>query len=292
MIAAIVLFCSSAHATQKVVIVSDPGGDGIARFIGYNIKIDPESIIHLDVNSNVRVDHAIEKHEPDAIVAVGPLSLYSVHHKVKTPIVHCMVYYPTDYRDRDNITGINRTIPAETQIEAFKKAMPGLQRIGIVHSAETEDWIDEARLTRRIKIVSKKVESKKESVPAFLDLRKELLGKNGAIWLLPDRGVYYDEMEKFLVGVSFQNGIPLISEQGLPGSVGAIVKIEIDVESMSLQIAGIVNEILDGKSVGEIPKQTAKFNVELNRLIAGKMRITLEGDEERIAVNNTDKRAN
>lgn len=290
-ITAIVLLCGSAHAAQRVVIVTDPGGGGIAAFIAGNIDIDPGNIIHLDVNGNVRVDQSIEKHSPNAIVAVGPQSLYSVQHKMKTPIVHCMVYNSVDYRDRDNITGINRTIPPETQIEVFKKAVPGLKRLGIVHSAETEDWINEARLTRDIKIISNKIESKKEAAAAFLDLRGRLLGKNDAILLLPDRGVYSDELETFLLGGSFQNEIPLVSTQGLPGSIGAIVTIEIDVESTSLQIAGIVNEILEGKPVGEIPGQTAKYNVELNHQIAGKIGITLE-DDKRIVGGNTDKGVN
>lgn len=211
----------------------------------------------------------IKRAKPRLILAVGPRAMEKAD-QASIPVFYMGVENTAPYDGRKNITGISTGIPAVEQIKVFQKAIPSIKRLGIVYSAGSSPIIDEAKQYEGVELIEIETPRLKDSVPAIMNVFEKGID---AFWAIPDIGVYYPEMRRFLYSLSFRNRIPLLTTVPQFREEAAVVSLEIDIEEMGKRAGEMVAEILNGQWV---KPSIASYDVRVNTLIAGKMGINFE----------------
>ncbi len=274
----ILFFCAGICPAAQIVVVKS------ADYPHYNlalqgiqeISLEEVEVIDATELNPESISRKIRRLGPDIVVAMGPLALSGVGEiNGDTAVVYCMVNNPHPYNARKNITGVSMEIPPSAQLDAFLKSLPHLKKIGLVYnrdrSGQFAKLAETACMNRGLTLVPREVISPRETIPAITELR----GRIDAFWMIPDAVVYYPEMARHLLLFSFNNRIPVLTFSPKYRKSGAIVSLEIDPLEMGRQAGKMVNAILTGRNVEDVPPQTASFSVNLNRKVAGKMRIPL-----------------
>ncbi len=211
----------------------------------------------------------IKRAKPPLILAAGPEALTKAD-QASIPIVYIGVENTAPYEGRDNITGISTRIPPAEQLKVFLRAIPSIKRVGIVHSALSGLFVEEARGVEGVELVDVEACNPRHAVPAITDVFESGID---AYWVVSDLGVYYPEMHNYLYRLSFQNRIPLLTTIPKFRKEAAVVSLEADLDEMGKQAGAMVNEILRGKWM---KPEIAAYNTRVNRLVAGKMGISFE----------------
>ncbi len=196
---------------------------------------------------------------PALIVALGHDALEAVGGIKDIPVVALMVpNLRKKAEKRGRVTGVDITIPVETQLDELKAVLPGMRRIGVVYNPEETGYLvreaKAAASARGLTIVGRSASSPKEVVVALESLRDEI----DALWMLPDVTILNYEIIKYMMLFEYENKIPLyaFSDKYLKNS--ALVGMGIDVRDMGAQAGKMANRILSGTDVAEIPVAHAR----------------------------------
>lgn len=219
----------------------------------------------------------IKKAKPPLILAIGRDALLNLKEIKDIPIVYIMVLTPQSIlTHNENFYGISMNILPEEQLKIFTKAIPGLNNIGMVYdpdnTGEVANKAIEAAGKRNIRLIARKA-SKAYDVPRII---RKMTDEIEAFWMLPDITIMTSETIEFLLIISMEKRIPILTFSDKYTEMGALMSIAVDPYDMGKQAGEIAQKILAGNAKGEENRIFArKAVIALNRKIAEKLGIDL-----------------
>ncbi len=221
--------------------------------------------------------------KPDLILAIGIWALQVVVEEIRDiPVVFAMVLNPTTVigQEARNITGASMNVPIEQQIALLKKISPHVRRIGVIYDpSKTGFLVKQAERIARdqgVRLVTKAIASSKDSFAALDAMQGEI----DALWILPDLTVLAPESVQYMLLFSFRNRIPLLGLSENQARMGALLGLSFESgRDIGSQAAELANEILSGKSAGELPITTARrVRLTVNLKTAGKIGLQIPNE--------------
>ncbi|NOZ68933.1 MAG: ABC transporter substrate-binding protein [Deferribacteres bacterium] len=221
---------------------------------------------------------AVRKTHPAVILAIGIDALNRVRSIRDVPIVYFMILNSPAAVPDDNITGVSLYINPEKQLSLLRKALPDVNRIGLLYDpARTGDFVRRVRAAAEkagTVLIAREIHSPKD-VPVQL---QGLKGKIDAFWMLPDITVVTPDTIELLFLFSFENRIPVITFSDKYLEMGALISFDIDAADIGMQAWEITERILSGTDIRKIKEVDArKAIVTINRKTAKKLGVTVSG---------------
>jgi putative ABC transport system substrate-binding protein len=198
--------------------------------------------------------------KPDLIISVGSRStLFIKDNFADQPLVFSTVLNPEtsgilDMNDpvKRNVTGASLDIPVNIQFQKFKLVNPGMKKIGVVYTAQTEKLIEEAQLIVTdlgLELVSIRIESDKE-LPRALD---SLCRVVDGIWTTPDDFIYTPQATKFMILICLRNHIPIMGFTPSFVESGALLGLNYDYKDIGRRAGELAVRYLKGEPMDSIP---------------------------------------
>ncbi len=190
------------------------------------------------------------------VVVIGDPALDFVRDLEQTPVVYLLA--PSAGKLPANFTGIDlRLLPAR-QLEAMRRFMPKVHRIGALYSSAQNGQLAQEALLNQVNAVDTLL-FKKIDTPALIpEAINSLEASIDAYWLLPDELLGNPPTMKLLRDFSIANRIPIISFSDKYLKVGAAAAITFDVADMGGQGAEMSARILAGAKPGDIPVENPR----------------------------------
>ena len=234
---------------------------GLATLVMTDNLSDPDDLIG-----------AVRGKSPKVILAVGLGAAKVLTSRVTDiPIVFCMAMNPKQSKlHTNNATGVDLEPRPREQLAAFKKALPGVTRIGVIYDAKrTGAFIRAAGKASGevgLKLVAIKVHEKKD-VPAAL---RTLIKHADALWLIRDATVMSREFFKQTLIIQFDKKIPLLAYSPMFVAQQAVCAFAASYSDQGKKAAEIANSILGGASPKDIPIQAPTGTLTVNPNSASK----------------------
>lgn len=216
--------------------------------------------------------------KPDMVLAIGMGALSTVKEIKDMPLVYLMVLNPhAIISGRNNITGVNMTIPPDRQLTILRKALPGIKRIGLVYDPKrTGSFVREARNAAKgvgITLVAMEIQSPRE-VPSSLHAMK---GTIDILWMIPDLTVITPETLELLLLLSLEDSTPILTFSEKYVELGALLSIGIDAFDIGRQAGQMANAILSASNGGGMkPVDAQKAVISVNLKVARKLGIRID----------------
>ncbi len=203
---------------------------------------------------------------PDLVLAVGVRAAKAAAGGISDlPIVYCMVLDPdVNGISGPNVTGVTLAIPVQRQLEAMRRVVPGLSRLGVVFTpAKSGVLIQDARSAAAAMGLTLFEESvqRSEQVP---DALSRLSGKVDGLWLPPDATVVTKETFQLALELSLTRKIPLMVFNSQFVKAGALLALSPDYQASGADAARVVRQILAGKKPGDIPVSPTRGTLVVN----------------------------
>ncbi len=230
-------------------------------------------LMNLAGSSRVSLARRLKKNRYRVIVSVGTQATIStIDMGMGIPIVFSMVLAPPDsVLHKPGVTGVLLDIPPSAQMEWIRKITPGSNRIGIIHTKETENWMTRAAVAAPgmgFRVVPLKLEEVSQ-LPSMLDrLEKEA----DVLLAVPDGEIYNSIISPQIILFCLQHKIPFIGLSSNFTRAGALFALNCDYSSIGKQTGDMVKQILNGKSPDELPhrypdKLIPCFNMRTARIL-------------------------
>ena len=278
----LILFCGCAEAYDNIMVIQSfdvkPYEDVLEGF-EETCKCKVKKIVISDSDEST-ILRKIDTSKPDALLAIGIDALSSIRVINDIPIIYLMVLNPHSILSGEkNITGISMNIPPKKQLEIFKKAMPGIKRIGLLFDPNNSGFFvkraqDEAR-KMDVELITKKVDSSKRVPSLLIDMRENV----DAIWMLPDITVFSPETIEFLFLFSMENKIPVFTFSKRFIEMGALISLSFDPFDLGKQGGELAREMLSGNGIRNLSGTgVRKVIISINSTIAKKLGITISNE--------------
>lgn len=219
----------------------------------------------------------IRQMEPELILAVGLDALNALADIEDIPIVFAMLLCSQcEPTLRENVTGVNMTPSVDVQLGRIHDLLPEVRSIGVVFNPENIGVLVENASTAAaplgIDILAEPVSTAREVPTKLAGIRDRVQ----MIWMLPDITVMTRQTVEFFLLFSVENRIPLIAFSEKYVDMGAFMAFGLDPKDMGRQAGEMANEILSGKSPGDMPIQEARsVSVSVSRTLTEKLGILL-----------------
>lgn len=206
----------------------------------------------------------IKENRPDVLVTVGSSATrFAKENFPDLPIVFVAVKYPvlsgfvtSHEQPGGNITGASLDIPEDVQFRYFRKLIPGLKRIGVIYTSNTESLIPQATIIARqmgMKMIPVLISSPKELAVAIDSLSKTVDG----IWSVADMDLFNAKSTKFLISNTLRKRIPFMGFSRNIVESGALFSLDFDYKAVGFQAGEIVGRVLNGEKPSEIKVTTS-----------------------------------
>ncbi|RME22477.1 MAG: hypothetical protein D6806_12925 [Deltaproteobacteria bacterium] len=224
------------------------------------------------------LEDAVRSKSPKAILALGFASVVRLKSRISDiPIVFGMV--PNARQKRlagGNVTGVDMEVSPYAQLEAFRKLMPGLKKIGLIYSSKYTGRFardaQKAASSLGLTLVAEKVADRKEVPAAF----EKVISSSDAFWLIRDSIVMSRQLFEKALMMQFERRIPLLVQSPLLVKRQATCSYAATYRAQGEMAAQIVNRILGGQPPSEIPIQQARAKLTVNLNSASKAGIKLD----------------
>jgi putative ABC transport system substrate-binding protein len=232
---------------------------------------------HLLISEEEAMDilKAIQRSQPELILAIGVDALNRVKSIKSIPIVYIMVLNPQlGASDYSNITGINMVVSPEAQLSAIRRILPKVKSVGLLYDpAHTDDFVIKARkaaVSEGLKLITGAVRSPKDIPEQLKNIEKEI----DLFWMLPDSTVITPETAEFILLSLIEKRIPAATFSEKYLKIGAAVSLMIDAPDIGRQAWEMAENVLAGTEIGTIEKSFARSPiVTVNRDIINKLGI-------------------
>jgi putative tryptophan/tyrosine transport system substrate-binding protein len=223
----------------------------------------------------------IVKTQPPLILAIGRDALIRVREISDIPVIYLMVLTPNQIIDNSkNFYGISMNVHPEKQLEAFNRAIPNLNNIGLIYNPDNIGELAEeavrAAAKKNLSLVIRKVE-RPADVAAEL---KNMADKISAFWMLPDVTLLTSESMELLMITSMEKDIPVLTFSNKYLEMGAVMSVAIDPYDMGLQAGELAKKLLEGGTLENRNIFARKGMITLNNKVAAKIGIKLKQDAE------------
>ncbi len=201
----------------------------------------------------------IKSKKPDVLVTIGTnVTNFARQNFPDYPIVFAKVLNPIEsgfIKSWDSpgsrVTGAALDIPATQQVAQFLSILPGLHRIGMIHTAQTRRLRDEAESAcnaHGISLVSIEIESTRE-LPAALD---SLCGIVDGFWTVADEMLASPQFVRYMVMETMRYGVPIMGFNRNFVQNGALLCLEADYKFIGRQAGEIVVQVIKGADPADI----------------------------------------
>ncbi len=209
----------------------------------------PVAIVDLE-GENAKGERILNDHtrglHVDAIFALGGRAAYLAR-KVfpATPTIFAMVLN----RDRVDlsgpVTGVDVQLPVESLLARFKLLMPGLRRIGVIHSRAlgkpAVERLRRAASSFQIEVVTAAVRHPDDVAGAYRRIRKEI----DALWMVPDPVVVTRDNFVYLSRRTRNDGIAFLAFSENFVRAGALMSVSPSYDTIGEQAAVLLERLLE-----------------------------------------------
>jgi putative ABC transport system substrate-binding protein len=201
------------------------------------------------------------KVKPELILAVGFSALQAVVNQTDIPIVYCMVLNPPSVLGDTarKVTGASMNIAVEQPLRLLKQLGPNIKRIGVVYNpARTGYLVKRAVAVARqegLQLVTREVTSARDAIAAVGPLLEEV----DALWLVPDESLLQRAVVQQMLLLAYRKRVPLLGLAEGHAKMGALLALSFaSTQDIGRQAGELANEVLSGKSAGDLPYTTAR----------------------------------
>jgi len=199
-------------------------------------------------NDEAALAQRIFQRAPDAVIAIGPEATRLVFsHPYEGVRVYSMVLHPQKLMDPavENPCGVSLQVPFAEQARIFRRALPGIGRIGILFDRDGNEDAESA--------VSEASEAAGEVIPLPVRNREEIprvLRENWSridgLWFIPDRTVISESLVKFIIKEAMSNGVATLGYNRFFYESGAAMALVLDYRAAGAEAAAMARESLRG----------------------------------------------
>lgn len=225
----------------------------------------------------------IEATAPDLVLAVGREALVQLKNTRDVPIVYMMALNsePLTYVHK-NIAGIRMTISPGRQLTSFLRAIPLIQRVGVVYNPAKSGKFVEGAVAAAAKtgvdLIIKKAQ-RPEDVPGLVN---GMAGKIDAFWIIPDASVIMSESVEAILLFSLENMVPVLTFSEKHLEIGALMSMSVSINAadMGRQAGKIAERVLhNGADIALISTVYAEEGtLMINELVAQNLNIYIAYD--------------
>ncbi len=252
---------------------------------------DVRKIVFSETGPYFDLSKEIEATRPDMVLAIGTKALTQLMNKLKNkhqsirniPIVYMMDLNPEPLTSgQKNITGVRMITSPSKQLTAFLRAIPLIQRVGIVYNpAKSEKFVEGAVAAAKkvgVELLIKKAQ-KPEDVPGLVN---EMAGEIDAFWMIPDASVVMSESVEAILLFSLENMVPVLTFSEKHLEIGALMSMSVSINAadMGRQAGKMAERILhDGTDIAFIKAAYAENGtLMVNQLVAQSLNIDIAYD--------------
>lgn len=253
---------------------------------GKNIKIDFENAQGETSTAQTIAQNFVSQKE-DLILAIATPSAQAAYNATKNiPILITAVTDPIKAgltksleKPDTNVTGTSDNVPIEKQLELLKKLVPNSKRVGVIYNtSESNSEIQIENIKKSIpsfnlELVTTGVTNVNE-IPQALS---SILGKIDVLYVPTDNLVV--SAMPLISNQCFEKNIPIIGSERGQVEAGALATTGIDYSKLGFQTGLMAVDIIDGKSIKDIPISTlSEMQLVINTDAAKKLNITIPQD--------------
>ncbi len=226
-----------------------------------------------DAKKTDKIMRQIKQKRPQLVFALGALAALgakgNLNHKI--PIIYSLVLSPKDKDlSGDNIFGISIEADIKKQFEMLKKIMPNANKIGVLYSRQTENYIRHAGRACNIlglKLASVKLASSRDVPDAIV----KLLARVDSLWLTPDSIVANQASLNYILLLTLENNIPFMVYNKNFVRAGALFSCGINYTDIGKQAGSLGRQILEGKKTPAVLSSSTKIEWAINLRTAQNM---------------------
>ncbi len=208
----------------------------------------------------------IRELDPDLIVTIGSKSTDFLSKNITDiPIVFSAVLNPISSRfvqsmrsSGSNLTGASLDIPIKTQLEKFKLIVPGLRKVGVIYTPDSEPVVAQAKRECQemgIELVSVAISSEKEIPEVIENLGQKVDG----LWAVADTIIFTPQSTQYLLLYTLRNGIPCMGPFTSFVKAGALFTLTWNDKDVGRQSGELALRILAGEDPQQIPITTPRM---------------------------------
>ncbi len=204
--------------------------------------------------------------KPDLIVTIGSRSTALLAQGIADiPIVFSEVLNPISSgfarsmgSSQRNLTGASLDIPIRTQLDKFRLIVPGMRRLGVIYTRDSEPVVKEARKVCQemgLELVATSISSERE-IPQVIETLGE---KVDGLWAVADTLIFTPQSTQYLLLYSLRNGIPIEGPFTSFVKAGALFTLAWDDKDIGRQSGELALRILAGEDPKNIPITTPRM---------------------------------
>lgn len=225
--------------------------------------------------------------DSDVIVAISTPSAQAVVAATKEiPVVYSAVtdpvaaqLVPTMEASGTNVVGVSDALALEDQIDLIQRLVPDVKNIGMVYNPGEANSVVVVEALRKL-LSERDINLVEATAARTVDVgaaARSLVGKVDAIYTNTDNNVV--SAYEALVKVGNDAQIPLIASDTDSVERGAIAALGINYYNLGRQTGELVDRILQGEQVGEIPSEYGQeLELYINLDAASKQGVTISED--------------
>jgi putative ABC transport system substrate-binding protein len=271
----LIFFASDASSEEKRIVIvkssESPFFQATAEGVKKEIRrgsIQPVFIeydLSLGSLDETQIDK-IRELNPDLIITIGSKSTdFLSKYITDIPIIFSAVLNPGSGRfaqnmrlSGGNMTGASLDIPIKTQLEKFKLIVPGLRKVGVIYTPDSEPVVVQAKRECKemgIELVSLAISTEKEIPQAIEDLGKKVDG----LWAVADTIIFTPQSTQYLLLYTLRNGIPFMGPFTSFVKAGALFTLTWNDKDVGRQSGELALRVLSGEDPKKIPITTPRM---------------------------------
>jgi putative ABC transport system substrate-binding protein len=224
------------------------------------------NIINMQEKTPAEIIEKIEEMPGDMVLAIGTeAALFAKNNLKGAAIVFMMVLDPRESgiagpltAPAARITGISLDIPIEEQLRVFRKAVPGIKKVGMLYDKKNKSVLareaSEAAAKVGLKMILKPVFSQDEISMKLEEVYREC----DCLWAGVDPFIYNPATAGNIILFTLKNKIPFMAFSSNFVRAGALMSLECDYKDIGRQAAEVVSDILKGRKPSSIPVQAPR----------------------------------
>ncbi len=271
----LVMFTGVAFSEEKRIVIvkssESPFFQAAAEGVKKEIRKGNVDPVFIEYNLSLESPHKNQIHRirelnPDLIVTIGSKSTAFLSEHIRdVPIVFSAVLNPISSgfarsmrSAGGNLTGASLDIPIRTQLEKFKLIVPGLQKVGVICTHDSEPVVQEAKRVCReigLELVSVIISSEKEIPEAIEKLGQKVDG----LWAVADTVVFTPQSTQYLLLYTLRQGIPFQGPFTSFVKAGALFSLAWNDKDVGRQAGELALRVLAGENPRYIPITTPRM---------------------------------
>ena len=209
----------------------------------------------LSDHAETDVTRIIREEHPRLVIAVGDRALEVAQKQRSAPVLYMMALHARP-RQKGSVTGVGMLFDPARYLSVFDSL--GSKKVGVLGDPlKNGAYLKKAQAQAKrsgIELVVREVHSPRETL-AMLD---SLRGKVDALWMLPDATAVSPASTEAYFLFSQSEMVPVVTFAEVYLSMGGAVALGIDRFDIGRQLGEMVQGVLDGTPIEEMPPQSPR----------------------------------